>query len=152
SAASSGSATTTAANELIFGAGAADGAFTAAGTGFTQRQITSYGDLGEDEITSSAGSYSATGTTVNGGWVMQMASFMAAGQTTPPAAPTNLKATGGSGQVALSWNASSGATSYNVKRSTTNGGPYTTISSPTTTSYTDTGLTNGTTYYYVVTA
>jgi len=52
----------------------------------------------------------------------------------------------------LSWSASSGATSYNVKRSTTSGGPYTTIASPTTTSYTDTGLTNGTTYYYVVSA
>ena len=46
----------------------------------------------------------------------------------------------GDGQVRLSWNASSGATSYNVKRSTTNGGPYTRIASPTTTSYTDTGV------------
>jgi hypothetical protein len=54
--------------------------------------------------------------------------------------------------VSLSWSASSGATSYNVMRATANGGPYTTISSPTTTSYSDTGLTNGTTYYYVVTA
>src|SRR6185369_11227251 len=62
-----------------------------------------------------------------------------------PAVPTNLTATAGSGQVGLSWSASSGATSYNVKRSTTSGGPYTTIASPTTTSYTDTGVTNGTT-------
>jgi fibronectin type 3 domain-containing protein len=54
--------------------------------------------------------------------------------------------------VSLSWSASSGATSYNVMRGTANGGPYTTISSPTTTSYSDTGLTNATTYYYVVTA
>ncbi len=54
--------------------------------------------------------------------------------------------------MSLSWSASSGATSYNVMRATANGGPYTTISSPTTTSYSDTGLTNGTTYYYVVTA
>src|SRR5215813_3136525 len=45
---------------------------------------------------------------------------------TPPA-PTNLVATPGNAQVSLSWNASTGATSYNVKRSTTNGGPYTTI-------------------------
>jgi hypothetical protein len=69
-----------------------------------------------------------------------------------PPRPTNVTATAGTGQVALSWSASSGATSYNVKRSTTNGGPYTTIASPTMTSYTNTGLTNGTTYYYVVSA
>src|SRR5207249_6811950 len=69
-----------------------------------------------------------------------------------PAAPTNVTATGGNGQVVLSWSASSGATSYNVKRSTTSGGPYTTIASPSTTGYTDTGVTNGTTYYYVVSA
>jgi len=69
-----------------------------------------------------------------------------------PPVPTNLIATAGNAQVGLSWSASSGATSYNVKRSTTSGGPYTTIGSPTTTSYTDTGVTNGTTYYYVVAA
>src|SRR5262245_27623289 len=47
----------------------------------------------------------------------------------PPLAPAGLSATPGNGQVTLSWNASSGATSYNVKRATTNGGPYTTIAS-----------------------
>ena len=66
--------------------------------------------------------------------------------------PTGLTATPGNGQVALAWNASSGATSYNVKRATVSGGPYTVVASPTSTSYTDTGLTNGTTYYYVVSA
>ena len=54
--------------------------------------------------------------------------------------------------MALAWNASSGATSYRVKRATVSGGPYTTIASPTSTSYTDTAVTNGTTYYYVVSA
>ena len=44
-----------------------------------------------------------------------------------------------------------GATSYNVGRSTTSGGPYTTVASPTG-SAPDTGVTNGTTYYYVVAA
>lgn len=73
-------------------------------------------------------------------------------QVPPPAAPTGLNATAGNAQVALNWTASSGATSYNVKRSTTSGGPYTTITNVTTTSYTDTGLVNGTTYYYVVSA
>ncbi|WP_407644625.1 cellulose binding domain-containing protein [Cohnella cholangitidis] len=72
---------------------------------------------------------------------------------TVPAAPTGLTATGGNAQVALSWTASSGAVSYNVKRATTNGGPYATVATGVTgTSYADTGLTNGTTYYYVVSA
>lgn len=72
-----------------------------------------------------------------------------------PANPLNLTAAGGNGQVNLSWSAIVGATSYNVKRSTTAGGPYTTVStggSVTAASYTDTTAVNGTTYYYVVTA
>ena len=70
----------------------------------------------------------------------------------PPAAPTNLKATAGNAQAGLTWSASSGATSYHVRRATTSGGPYTQVAAPTSASYTDTGLTNGTTYYYVVSA
>lgn len=67
--------------------------------------------------------------------------------------PTNLTATAGDSQVALSWDAVINATGYNVKRSTTAGGPYTTIAANVTgTSYVDTTVTNGTTYYYVVTA
>jgi fibronectin type 3 domain-containing protein len=79
-------------------------------------------------------------------------SIVQPGGGSPPAAPTGLTATSGNAQIALSWTASSGATSYNVKRSTVNGSGYATVSSPTSTSYTNTGLTNGTTYYYVVTA
>lgn len=77
-------------------------------------------------------------------------------QVTPgnvPSAPTGLAATAGNAQVALAWSATSGATGYNVKRSTTNGGPYSNVATNvTSTSYSNTGLTNGTTYYYVVTA
>ncbi|HET9475573.1 MAG TPA: lytic polysaccharide monooxygenase [Steroidobacteraceae bacterium] len=70
-----------------------------------------------------------------------------------PPAPTGLTATAGNAQVALTWSAASGATAYNVKRSTTNGGPYSNVQTNVTgTSFTNTGLTNGTTYYYVVTA
>ena len=71
---------------------------------------------------------------------------------TAPAVPSGLSATAGDAQVSLTWTASSGATSYNVKRSTVSGGPYTTASSPTSASFNDAGLTNGTTYFYVVTA
>jgi hypothetical protein len=69
-----------------------------------------------------------------------------------PPAPTGVVATAGNAQVSLTWAASVTATSYNVKRSTTTGGPYTKISSPTATNFTDTGLTNGTAYFYVVSA
>jgi fibronectin type 3 domain-containing protein len=70
----------------------------------------------------------------------------------PPSAPTGLVATAGDAKVMLAWNVSTGATSYNVKRSTTNGSGYQTVGAATTASFTDPGLTNGTTYYYVVTA
>ncbi len=67
-------------------------------------------------------------------------------------APT-LSATASDKQVSLSWGNVTNAASYNVYRATTSGGTYTQIASGQTgTSYTDTGVTNGTTYYYVVTA
>jgi len=72
---------------------------------------------------------------------------------TVPPVPTGLTAaSGGNSHVQLNWNASSGATSYSVKRATVSGGPYTAIASPTTNSYNDTTAVNGTTYYYVVSA
>ncbi len=71
--------------------------------------------------------------------------------TVPPGIPTGLTATPGDTQVALQWNTVSGATSYKVKRATANGGPYTTIDgSVAGTNYLDTAVTNGITYYYVV--
>jgi hypothetical protein len=72
--------------------------------------------------------------------------------TDPPLAPAGLAATAGNAQAALSWAATSTALTYNVKRTTTNGGPYPTVISVATTNYNDIGLTNGTTYYYVVSA
>jgi subtilase family serine protease len=71
----------------------------------------------------------------------------------PPAPPTNapsVNASGGSGQVSLTWNSVSGATSYNVKRSTTSGGETILTSGVTTTGYTDKNVVAGTTYYYEV--
>jgi fibronectin type 3 domain-containing protein len=71
---------------------------------------------------------------------------------TPPAAPTGLQATAGNAQVTLSWNASTGATSYHVKRATATGGPYGTPITTAVTNFTDTTVANGTKYFYVVTA
>lgn len=73
----------------------------------------------------------------------------------PPKSDTssNLKAVGGDSKVDLTWNAVTDATSYTIKRSTTAGGPYTTIKTGVTgTTYADADVTNGTTYYYVVSA
>jgi chitodextrinase len=71
---------------------------------------------------------------------------------TLPAAPGNLSATGGNAQVSLSWSGSSGATSYNVLRSTTSGSGYAQIGTSAGTTFTNTGLSNGTAYYFVVRA
>lgn len=69
------------------------------------------------------------------------------------AGPGSVVATSGSGQITLSWQALNGANSYKIKRATTSGGPYTTISSGiTATSYTDSGLSEGATFYYVLSA
>ncbi len=68
-------------------------------------------------------------------------------------APPTLSGMLGSLSVALSWTASAGASSYNVYRSTTSGGPYTRIASGEPgSSYLDSGLLQGVPYFYVVTA
>lgn len=74
-----------------------------------------------------------------------------------PPAPGGLVAEAGVGRVTLRWAPSVGDTAqgFTVRRATTSGGPYTDVSSwnaNTTPSYTDTSVTNGTTYYYVVAA
>jgi fibronectin type 3 domain-containing protein len=71
-----------------------------------------------------------------------------------PATPNGVTAVGGTGQVTLSWTSVSNATTYNVYYAatsgvtTTSGTKLTSVSSP----YIQTGLTAGTTYFYVVTA
>ncbi|MCA1628484.1 MAG: fibronectin type III domain-containing protein, partial [Acidobacteria bacterium] len=127
------------------------------GAGGTYSQIatvpantTTYSNAGLSPATTyyyRARAYSGT----NNGNYSQEASATTMG--TAPSAPTGLTASPGNASVTLSWAASAGATSYNVKRSTASGGPYATIATGvTTTSYTNTGLANGTTYYYVVSA
>jgi lysophospholipase L1-like esterase len=54
--------------------------------------------------------------------------------------------------VTLRWQPVVGATNYMVGRATTSGGPYTGVGTTTSTNYTDLLVSNGTTYYYVVSA
>src|SRR5262249_29898936 len=70
-----------------------------------------------------------------------------------PSAPTNFAASIVSGQVSLQWTASSGATGYDIYRSSTNGGPYAVIAwGVTGTNYVDTNFPGDVPCYYVVTA
>ncbi|WP_237163574.1 cellulose binding domain-containing protein [Paenibacillus sp. BIHB 4019] len=71
---------------------------------------------------------------------------------TVPAAPQAVTATAGNSQAALSWQAVSGAISYNIKRAASSAGPFATVGTTSSTSYVNTGLVNGTTYYYAVSA
>ena len=73
----------------------------------------------------------------------------------PPTIPAGLTGLMGDGQTSLNWAVDETAGTYTVKRSTVSGGPYTAVaggSGLTIPAFTDTGLTNGTTYYYVVSA
>jgi hypothetical protein len=74
---SSGSATTTSPNELIFGANTVWTLTSGAGSGFMSRIVTSPdGDIAEDRVVSAPGSYSATAPLTSAGpWVMQMVTF-----------------------------------------------------------------------------
>ncbi|HEV8249301.1 MAG TPA: LamG-like jellyroll fold domain-containing protein, partial [Gaiellaceae bacterium] len=115
--------------------------------------------LNEGGGTSAATSFgSANGTINNAGWVAG-APVSPGGDATPPAQPQGLTATAGNGSVSLSWtpNTDADLRGYNLYRSTSS--PVSTSGTPVNggtplgaTSYTDNGVTNGTTYYYAVVA
>ncbi len=121
----SGSATTSNANDLIFGAGASASTVNQAGSGFTSRS-TRFGNRTEDKNVTAAGPYNATANQNGNAWVMHMAAFKAdpgTPDTTPPSKPTGLTATPTStSQINLNWNASTddvGVTGYKVFRNGT---------------------------------
>jgi chitodextrinase len=159
----SGAATTTAANELIVGADLTTGATVAAGSGFTSRMITvPDADIAEDQVVASTGSYAATASAPGGPWLMQMATFKAAGAGAPatPSAPGTLTASAaGVTAVNLSWGAATetGGTiaQYLIERcqgaGCSNFAQIGTASAPTT-SFADSGLTGSSSYSYRVRA
>ncbi|MFZ0296095.1 MAG: IPT/TIG domain-containing protein, partial [Candidatus Sulfotelmatobacter sp.] len=114
-AANSGSATTTSANELIFGANMVETENAAVGSGFTARIITSPdGDLAEDKVVTTTGSNSATATlTSSGPWVMQMVTFFARSGPAPTVtnvSPNSGTTAGGTAVTISGTNFTAGAT------------------------------------------
>lgn len=114
-----------------------------------------YFHLGYSMPTTTAGAYSVTATGPYNATALGMVAVKpASGGPSAPAAPGGVSATAGNTQNTITWSASSGATSYNLYWSTTtgvttsNGTQITGVTSP----YTHTSLTNGTAYYYIVTA
>jgi len=71
----------------------------------------------------------------------------------PPSVPTGVSAVAtSSSSITVSWAAVSNADGYHVYRSSSASGTYTLVGTPSTTSYTDTDLSESTTYYYKVSA
>ena len=159
----SGAVTTTNANDLLVGANYVFTSTSGPATGFTKRMITSPdGDIAEDQVVTTVGSYSAGAPLTSSGlWVMQMVAFKAAsggtGDTTPPTNPSNLLATAaGTGGINLSWTASSdnvGVTNYLIERCQ---GPgctlFAQVGTSSTTTFSDAGLLSSTSYSYRVRA
>lgn len=106
------------------------------------------------DATVSAGmSYDYRLSAVGSGGLSGVATVTAIVPGVAPSVPTGLTATSGLGQVQLAWSHATHAASYLVKRSFQPGGPYETIASGlTATNFTNSGLSSGTTYYYVVAA
>jgi len=150
---------TTTSPDLLFAANTVATWTTGAGSGWTNRIITAPdGDIAEDRIVSTAGSYGSSAPLGGSGpWVMQMVAFKQATDAPPPppTAPTNLAATAASStQINLSWtNTSTSQTGVKVERSTDNVNfTQIAVAGATAVSYPDTGLSASTPYYYRVRA
>ena len=155
---SSGSVTTTNSYDLLIGANNVDTASTGPGAGWTLRLNTpNYGDVLEDQIVTSTGSYAATAPLeASDSWIMQIVAFKGVAAQ-PPTAPTGLSAAAvSSAQINLSWGASSsaaGIANYRVERCSGAGCTnFMQVATPSTTTYSDTGLTSATPYSYRVRA
>jgi hypothetical protein len=82
----------------------------------------------------------------------QLAGFFNALLPAIPQAPGGLMATSVIARATLNWTPLLGAAGYNVKRASSIAGPYTTVVVATTNAAVDTGLADGTQYFYAVTA
>jgi len=93
--------------------------------------------------------YAVSNTTQSGYSAIDSSTSFLGGVTRLPSAPQRLYATTDCYVTTLTW-PTFGATSYNVKRSSSSSGPFVTVGNATTGLYKDSNLINGNTYYYVV--
>ncbi|MFD2331513.1 OmpL47-type beta-barrel domain-containing protein [Cohnella sp. GCM10020058] len=107
--------------------------------------------------TSTTASYTATGLVANSSYSFTVRAKDSQNNLSPSSSAvavqtlsTLLSAVPGPSKVQLSWNGIAGADSYSIKRALTAAGPFAEISNTNTTSYTDTGVIGGDTYYYKV--
>jgi hypothetical protein len=125
-----------------------------AGTGSQTKNLTRWGDysaMSIDPVDDCTFWYTNEYLPVNGSfnWSTRIGSFKLSGCL---AAPTNLTATTvSSSQIGLSWTASSGASSYKIQRSP-DSTTWAQVGTSTSSSFTDTGLSPSTTYFYRVLA
>jgi fibronectin type 3 domain-containing protein len=112
--------------------------------------------------TSESASYTDTGLSIGTTYYYKVSALNSEGEESPsgyvsgttyPGVPTGLTATAWStSYIQLEWNAVTGATYYKVYRSASYDGAYSLVTTVTGNSYTNTGLSTGTTYYYKVSA
>jgi hypothetical protein len=153
---SSGSATTTNATDLLLGANYVATETTGPGSGFTKRLLTNPdGDIAEDSLVTTTGTYSATAPLASQGWwFAQMVALRVAGASTAPT-PTPTP----TGSVTLAWDANpptsdsgSNTVGYRLHLGTASENYTQTIDVGSATAVTVTSLISGTTYHFVVAA
>jgi fibronectin type 3 domain-containing protein len=109
--------------------------------------------FGIDDSVTPGASYDYRISAVGSGGLSGYATVTATVPDAAPPTPTGLTAIGDYGRVFLTWDAVAQAASYQVKRATASGGPFTTIANNLPTpAYDDAAVVAGTTYFYVVTA
>ncbi len=128
----------------VYRASSADGPYTVIATASAGSAL--------DGSASNGTAYSYTVTARNAGGESARSAPVSATPLAPPAAPSGLSAAPGNATVSLAWNAAPRAATYTVRRSTSPSGPFDPVSSVPATAFIDTTVTNGTVYYFTISA